>query len=65
MSRAEIIDCIKHLPDEKDYVVVIFIDLKTVFEMVDHEVRLSKLDHYSIRGHVNMLFRSYLTIKCQ
>ena len=29
--------------------------------MVDHEILLSKLDRYGIRGHANNIYRSYRT----
>ena len=54
MALTEIIDCIKHLLDENNYVVGIFIDFKKAFDTVDHNILLSKLDHYGIRGHANM-----------
>ena len=54
MALMEIIDCIKHVLDEKNYVVGIFIDFKKAIDTVDHNILLSKLDHYAIRGHANI-----------
>ena len=60
MALIEITDNIKHLLDERNYVIGIFIDFKKAFDTVDHEIMLRKLDRYGIRGHANMLCRSYL-----
>ena len=49
MALTEIIDSFKHLLDEKNYVVGIFID-KNAIDMVDHNILLSKVDHYGIGG---------------
>ena len=54
MALTESKDCIKHLLDDKNYVVGIFIDFKKVFDTVDHNILLNKLDHYGMRGHANM-----------
>ena len=38
---------------------------KKVFDTVDHEIMLSKLYSYGIRGHANLFLRSYLTNRRQ
>ena len=55
----------KHLLDEKNYVISIFIDFKKAFDTVDHEILWYKLECYGIRGLVNDFFRSYLTNRRQ
>ena len=43
----------------------LFIDLKKVFDTVDHHILPQKLDFYGIGGIVNDWFRSYLTYRKQ
>ena len=61
----KIIDRIKHLVNERNHVVGVFIDFKNAFDTVDHDILFFKLDHYGSRGHTNMFFRSSSTNRCQ
>ena len=39
--------------DNDEYVISTFIDFKKAFDTVSHNILLSKLDYYGIRGHAN------------
>ena len=43
----------------------IFIDVKKVFETVNHDILLCKLHHYGFRGIINEWFASYLNNRMQ
>ena len=51
--------------DNRKYSCGIFIDLKKAFDTVNHEILLTKLEHYGIRGVINSWFRSYLSDRRQ
>ena len=61
LALIEFSDTVHRLLDEKNYVIGIFADFTKAFDTVDHDILLSKLDRYGIRGHDNNFFRSYLT----
>ena len=47
--------------DKNELTAGVFIDLRKAFDTVDHDILLTKLDQYVIRGLSNDWFRSYLT----
>ena len=43
----------------------IFVDLRKAFDIVNHKILLTKLDHYGIRNSMLKWFHSYLTDRKQ
>ena len=43
----------------------IFLDIRKAFDCVNHEILLTKLHHYGIRGKLNDLIRSFFTNRKQ
>ena len=51
--------------DEGKFACGVFIDLQEVFVTVDHDILLSNLNLYSVKGASYQWFKSYLTSRQQ
>ena len=50
VALLELTDEISKYMDSKEYTVGVFIDLAKAFDTVDHNILLTKLNHYAVRG---------------
>ena len=60
-----IIDKIQYAIDSRDISCGIFLDFSKAFDIVNHKIRIQKLEYYGIRGIANDWFTSYLTNRYQ
>ena len=61
----DITEKIRSALDQNIFACGIFIDLPKVFDTVNHDILLHKLDHYGIRGLPNKWFQSFLSGRSQ
>lgn len=55
-----LISCLYYKLDKGNFVLGIFSDVTKVFDFIDHNILLNKLEKYGINGVANNLFRSFL-----
>jgi hypothetical protein len=60
-----IYDKITHAIDQNEYSIGIFLDLAKAFDTVDHNILLSKLENYGVRGIPLLWFKDYLSNRFQ
>ena len=59
------IDKVIEAIENDEYAIGVFLDFSKAFDTVDHEILLSKLDHYGIKGCALSWFKSYLSRRLQ
>ena len=64
-SMIDISEIIKETIDNGKFGCGIFIDLKKAFDTVNHNILLTKLEHYGVRGVLLKWFESYLSNRSQ
>ena len=65
MSLLDIQDRISKSMDNNEFAIGIFLDLAKAFDSVDHNILITKLQHYGIRGESLDWFKSYLSDRTQ
>ena len=50
---------------ERAYAACFFLDLRKAFDIIDHEILLTKLGHMGFRGHISQYLTSYITNRKQ
>ncbi len=57
MSLIEITDKRRDALDKGEYLLGLYLDLSKAFDTVDHNILLTKLDHYGTTGIVHTWFK--------
>lgn len=65
MAVLDFYDKVSKAIENKLVSVGVFIDLQKAFDSLNHDILISKLEHYGIRGITINLFRNYLTNRKQ
>ena len=57
----EYVDKVSRAIDEGKYSMGVFLDLSKAFDTINHQILISKLEHYGIRGICQSWFTNYLS----
>ena len=58
-------ETIRKYLDEGKFACGIFVDLQNAFDTIEHNILLTKVGHYGVRGLANDWFKSYLSDRKQ
>ena len=61
LALLSLLDRVYSSLDNKDWVMLISIDFRKAFEVINHNILLEKLNYIGIRGMMNKWFQSYLS----
>ena len=65
MALTILIDKITKAIDKKPHIIGLFLDFAKAFDTVNHNILLTKLAHYRIRGNVLQWIQNYLAKRKQ
>ena len=65
LASLELVDRLTQNLDAGKVSISVFLDLSKAFDTLNHEILLTKLSHYGVRGTANNWFHSYLSNRQQ